>query len=87
MIDSPAGPPNEDPDDIEVNFHKVDATLEIHEAYHRASNLNQIYVYKGEGMPDDDESDKHADAVPKIYIPELAWFHYPFVQMPDGTLA
>ena len=31
-IDSPAGPPNEDPDDIEVNFHKVDATREIYEA-------------------------------------------------------
>jgi len=60
-IDSPAGPPNEDPDNIEVNFHKVDATLEIHKAYHRALNLNQIYSCEGEGMPDDDESDKHAD--------------------------
>jgi len=60
-IDSPAGPPNEDPDDIEVNFHKVDTTLEIHKAYHRALNLNQIYACEGEGMPDDDESDKHAD--------------------------
>jgi len=59
-IDSPAGPPNEDPDDIEVNFHKVDATTEIYKACHQVTNLNQIYAYKGEGMPDDDESGKHA---------------------------
>jgi len=62
-IDCPAGPPNEDPDDIEVNFHKVDATREIYEAYHQVTNLNQIYVYEGEGMPDDDESDKHDDVL------------------------
>jgi len=59
-IDSPAGPLNEGPDDIEVNFHKVDATMDIYEAYHQVANLNQIYVYEGEGMPND-ESDKHAD--------------------------
>jgi len=27
----------------------------------RVANLNQIYAYEGEGMPDDDETDKHAD--------------------------
>jgi len=62
-INSPAGPPNEDPDDIEVNFHKVDATREICEAHHQVANLNQIHACKGEGMPDDDESDKHTDVL------------------------
>ena len=62
-IDSPAGPPNEDPDDIEVNFHKVDATRDVYEAYHQVANLNQICTCEGEGMPDDDESDKHADVL------------------------
>jgi len=59
-IDSPAGPPNEDPDDIKVNFHKADATMEIYKAYHQAANLNQICPCEGEGMPDDDGSEKHA---------------------------
>jgi len=59
-VNSPAGPPNKDPDDIEVYFHKVDATMKIYEAYHQVANLNQICVHEGEGMPDD-ESDKHAD--------------------------
>jgi len=45
-----------------VNFHKSDATREIYEAYHQAANLNQIYVYEGEGMPDD-ESDKHTEVL------------------------
>jgi len=56
-IESPAGPPNEDPDDIEVNFHTIDATREIYKAHHQAANLNKIYTYKGEGMPDN-ESEK-----------------------------
>jgi len=43
-VKSLAGPPNEDPDDIEVNFHKVDATTEIYKACHQATNLNKIYV-------------------------------------------
>jgi len=54
QVDNPAGPPNEDPDDIEVNFHAADATMEIHQAYQEVSNLNVVYVYEGEGMPDDE---------------------------------
>jgi len=54
QVDNPTGPPNEDPDDIEVNFHAADATMEIHQAYQEVSNLNVIYVYEGEGMPDDE---------------------------------
>jgi len=43
-IESPAGPPNEDPDNLEVNFHEVDATAEIYKAHHQAATLNKIYV-------------------------------------------
>ena len=57
-IESPAGPPNEDPDDIEVNVHRIDPGLEISEAYHDACTLNRLYVYEGEGMPDDSEKDR-----------------------------
>jgi len=60
-IDNPTGPPSKDPDDIEVNlhngkievnFHADDATREVHQAYQDVSNLNKIFVYEGEGMPD-----------------------------------
>jgi len=60
-IDNPTGPPSEDPDDIEVNlhngeievnFHADDATREVHQAHQDVSNLNKIFVYEGEGMPD-----------------------------------
>mgnify|MGYP007080469435 CR=1 FL=1 len=62
-IENPTGPPSKDPDDIEVNFHNGDievnfhadnATKQVHQAYQEASNLNMIYVYEGEGMPDDE---------------------------------
>jgi len=62
-VDNPAGPPSEDPDDIEVNlhsgdikvnFHADDATREVYQAYQEVSNLNKIFVYEGEGMPDDE---------------------------------
>jgi len=46
-----------------VNFHKVDATREIYEAYHQVANLNQFCACEGEGMPDDDETDKHDDVL------------------------
>jgi len=60
-IDNPTGPPSEDPDDmevnlhsgdIEVNFHADDATREAHQAHQDVSNLNKMFVYEGEGMPD-----------------------------------
>ena len=41
-LESPAGRPNEDPDDVEVNLHKIDTVTEIHEAHHQATNLNKI---------------------------------------------
>jgi len=62
-IENPTGPPSEDPDNIEVNFHKGnvevnfhadDATREVHQAYQEVSNLNKIFVHEGEGMPDDE---------------------------------
>jgi len=62
-VDNPAGPPSEDPDDIEVNLHNGDievnfltddATREEYQAYQEVSNLNKIFVYEGEGMPDDE---------------------------------
>jgi len=62
-IDNPTGPPSEDPDDvevnlhngdIEVNFHADDATREAHQACQEVFNLNKIFVYEGEGMPDDE---------------------------------
>jgi len=62
-IDNPAGPPSEDPDnievnlhsgDIKVNFHADDATREVHQAHQEVSNLNKIFVYEGECMPDDE---------------------------------
>jgi len=62
-IENPTGPPSKDPDDIEanfhddkieVNFHAADATRQVHQAYQEASNLNKMYVYEGEGMPDDE---------------------------------
>jgi len=61
-IENPTGPPSEDPDDIEVNFHngKIevnfhadDATREAHQAFQEVSNLNKMFVYEGKGMPDD----------------------------------
>jgi len=60
-VDNPAGPPSEDPDDIEVNlhsgdievnFHADDATREVYQAHQEVSNLNKMFVYEGEGMPD-----------------------------------
>jgi len=54
QVDNPTGPPNKDPDDIEVNFHAADATMEIHQAHQEVSNLSVVYVYEGEGMPDDE---------------------------------
>jgi len=33
QVDNPIGPPSEDPDDIEVNFHAADATTQVHQAY------------------------------------------------------
>ena len=60
-IDNPAGPPSKDPDDIEVNlhsgdievnFHANDATREAFQAHQEVSNINKIFVYEGEGMPD-----------------------------------
>ena len=56
-LKSPQGRPNEDPDDIEVNFHKVNTELEISEAYHSVANLNQVFVYEGEGMPSETRED------------------------------
>jgi len=62
-IENPTGPPSKDPDDIEVNlhsgnievnFHADDATREVHQAYQEVSNLNKIFIYEGEGMPDDE---------------------------------
>jgi len=62
-IENPTGPPSEDPDDIEVNFHNSDievnfhaddATRQVHQAYQKASNLNKTYVCEGEDMPDDE---------------------------------
>jgi len=62
-IDNPTGPPSEDPDDveanlhngeIEVNFHANDAAREACQAHQDVSNLNKIFVYEGEGMPDDE---------------------------------
>jgi len=62
-IENPTGPPSTDPDNIEVNlhsgnievnFHADDATREAHQAYQEVSNLNKIFVYEGEGMPDDE---------------------------------
>ena len=59
-IESPVEVPNEEPKDVtdvEVNFHRIDPGLEIHEAFHDACTLNKVYVYEGEGMPDDQEDD------------------------------
>jgi len=55
-IENPTGPPSEDPDDIEVNFHSNeievnfhadDATRQVHQACQEASNLNKTCVYEG----------------------------------------
>ena len=60
---NPTGPPSEDPDDIEVNFHNDeievnfhadDATRQAHQAHQEASTLNKMCVYEGKGMPDDE---------------------------------
>jgi len=32
QVNNPTGPPSEDPDDVEVNFHAADATMETHQA-------------------------------------------------------
>ena len=32
-INDPAGPPNEDPDDIEINFHAVHTAIQVHQAH------------------------------------------------------
>ena len=61
-IEPPSGPPSEEPDDIEVNFHRIDPGLEISEAFQVASDLNKIYVYEGEGMPDD-QTDDHQEVI------------------------
>jgi len=62
-IENPTGPPSEDPDDIEVNFHNSDvevnfhaddATRQAHQAHQEASNLNKTHVCEGEDMPDDE---------------------------------
>ena len=62
-IDNPTGPPSQDPDNIEVNFHSGnievnfhadDATREAHQACQEVSNLNKTFVYEGKGMPDDE---------------------------------
>ena len=50
---SPKQRPRVNPDDLEIQYHDVDSQLEIHKAFHKASNLNRVYVYEGEGMPDD----------------------------------
>jgi len=54
QVDNPTGPPSIDPDNIEVNFHAADAARQVHQAYQEASNLNEIYVYEGKGMSDDE---------------------------------
>jgi len=55
-VDNPAGPPSEDPDDvevnlhngdIEVNFHANDDTREAFQARQEVSNLNKMFVYEG----------------------------------------
>jgi len=60
-IENPAGPPSEDPDDIEVNlhsgdievnFHANDAAREAFQACQEVSELNKMFVCDGEGMPD-----------------------------------
>ena len=62
-IENPSGPPSEDPnnievnfhdDEIEVNFHAANATRQAHQAHQEASNLNKTHVHEGEGMPDDE---------------------------------
>jgi len=62
-IENPTGPPSEDPDDIEVNFHSDeievnfhadDATRQAHQAHQEASNINKTCVYEGEGMPENE---------------------------------
>jgi len=62
-IENPTGPQSKDHDDIEVNlhssdikvnFHADDATREAHQAHQEVSNLNKMFVYEGEGMPDDE---------------------------------
>ena len=62
ILEDPAGPVNEDPNDIEVSFHCADATREVHEAYHSSCNLNVVYVYEGEGMPEKDKDDDDSDS-------------------------
>jgi len=54
QIDNPTGPHSENPDDIEVNFHAADATVQAHQECKEASNLNKIFDYEGEGMPDNE---------------------------------
>jgi len=53
-IENPTGPPSEDPDDIEVNFHADNATRQACQACQEASDLNKTHVHEGEGMPDDE---------------------------------
>ena len=38
----PAGKPNEEPDDVEVNLHKVGAVVEIREARHQATTATSM---------------------------------------------
>jgi len=62
-IENPTGPPSEDPDniefnfhndEIEINFHAADATRQVHQACQEASDLNKMCVCEGKGMPDDE---------------------------------
>jgi len=62
-LENPTGPPSEDPDDIEVNFHDdkievnfhaANATRQVHQAHQEACDLNKTHVCEGEGMPDDE---------------------------------
>jgi len=75
QVDNPTGPPSEDPDDIKVNFHAADATLEMHQAHQEVSNLNMTCVYEGEGMPDNDvetvEEEEKTEEDPEANAPPL----------------
>jgi len=92
-IDNPTGPPNEDPDNIKVNFHVADATMQVHQACRGVSHLSKAFVYEDEGMPDDEvetveeedetEEDIEANIPPVETLSKPVdyskhWLHFPF---------
>ena len=66
-IEDPKGAASEEPNDVEdgveVSFHAMDATREINQAYLDVSELNKLFVYEGEGMPNEDAEEEQPEDI------------------------